>query len=242
MRIFLRAMFFILLLAPIVFFYELYSFTNVENDRLTENRETAITQIHKNQLIIEQSAKMVNIDPRLLGAAVYTERTLNCIPIIEDWGALVGAISVGFCQVNLHAFKEHLKCLLSVSENDKTYQVWGGKTFFQNTKKYFMEENQVNDWQLKGKLLWNIEFNIASAALILKQSMIRYQYSDNGFDISQRPDIAGTLYHSTFPKHITGQPDLFGLYCKEIYQDSLFMPQYLPYQLKNHNLQYNSKK
>jgi hypothetical protein len=234
--------FVILLLAPIVFFYELYCFTSVENDRLTENRETALAQIHKNQLIIERTAKMVNIDPRLLAAAVYTERTLNCIPIIEDWGALVGAISVGFCQVNLYAFKEHLRYLLLVSENDTIYQIWRGKVFFQKTKKYFAEKNQANDWLLKWNLLWNTEFNIASAALILKQSMIRYQYSNNGFDISQRPDIAGTLYHSTFPKQITGQPDSFGLCCKEIYQDSLFMPQYPPYQFRNIKLQDNTKK
>ena len=187
-----------------------------------ERYSVALNSVNENEKEIVTICKVSGVNPRVLGAAIYSERALNYLPIFENILSFLFGNSLGFSQVNTNALAWAFKILWFPTEDDSVRYISGRES--DRLRAYFGRCKGLKLWQLKFKLWGDREFNIACAALVLKLIMIRYETSKNGFNVSDNPAIAGTLYHIKFPRRITGEPDDWGRLSERMFFDKSFMP------------------
>lgn len=183
-----------------------------------------LNNINENEREIVETCKVSGVNPRILGAAIYSERALNYLPVFENIFSFAFGQSLGFSQVNMNALAWALKMLWLPTQDDSIRYILKHESEFSRLRRYFSKYQRYKLWQLKLELWRNQKFNIACSALVLKLTMIRYATSENGFDVSNNPAIASTLYHIKFPQRITGNSDEWGRLSEKIFFDKHFMP------------------
>jgi hypothetical protein len=170
---------------------------------------------------ILDASRLFCLPPRSFGCAIAAERAMNFQPFLEDIGDAIFGTSVGLAQVSTIAFRE---MLTELYQNDSTIHFCIRRFDVVKARAYFRDAAAAKRYKRKLRLLLDTKFNITAAALIFRHSLDRYYAAAPRLNIFNRPDLAATLYHRTFPDTIKGIPDKVGLLALRFYNDTLFMP------------------
>ncbi len=189
-----------------------------------EKFSVAMEDINENEGTIVEVCETIRTNPRILGAAIYSERALNYFPVLENILSFCFGNSLGFSQVNTNGLAWAFKILWFPTKDDSARYVRGHESEFNQVRIYFSKYKGYSLWRMKLALWYDRKFNISCAALVLKLTLIRYSTSENGFDVSGNPAIASTLYHIKFPQKITGKPDEWGRLSEKMFFNKHFMP------------------
>lgn len=150
-----------------------------------EHPDSTLSKIQQRILLISHAASLFEIDPLILSAIIYTERTLNYdwrddrfdIPLFKQLGR---NSSIGFCQIKI---KTAYYIEFQFNHRDQPY--FPGKKW----------ENLLDLSKSKQTLLKKIvgdSLNIVYAAAYLR--MMQTRWKNAGYPIDDRPEILGTLY------------------------------------------------
>jgi hypothetical protein len=211
---------------PVFWSYLVYSNSALSEGRimLGEKMSVAKQTILRHEDLIIQASSLVELNPRVLGAAICTERYFNYLPWLEPVLDITIGKTVGFGQVHIRSAKDAIRILLRPSHDDSMKYSLQTEHNYRQMRTVFEPYDNLSDWKMKLELTLDDQFNLRCAALILKQKLNRYRNALRGFDISNTPEIAATLYHIEFPTTIRGEADYFGMRAKDFYLDDTFMP------------------
>ncbi len=149
-----------------------------------EGKDVSLKLIKKNLPLIKSASAQFHIDYHVLSAIIFVERTLNV-----DWRDSLFDIqlarfghnsSIGFCQVKV-------KTAYFIEKNLNDPQ-----------REYFLDDSYINIVTLSKSVdeiiqkLKNDSTNIIYAAAYIK--MFTEFWKKEGFNISNKPEIVGTLY------------------------------------------------
>lgn len=170
----------------------------------------------KNKELIYTSAKLFNVQPRLIAAVIYTERTLNVNWMEGKLDLLLAksgySSSIGIGQIKIHT------------------ALWIEKKLYDSTSKYFLGFTyqkslpKSKDRDEIVKKLERPEWNLRYIAAYI--SMFCHRWKNEGFDISKKPEIVATLYSlgpyrvsdsSERKPHSNPQANYFGIEAKEFF-------------------------
>lgn len=149
-----------------------------------EEPENVKQLLTENKDLIYSSAVFFNVQPRLIAAIIYAERTLNVNWMEGQLDLLLAkagySSSIGIGQIKIHTAE------------------WIEKKLHDPTSKYYLGDvyrSYLSKSKSRDELIirleypkWNIEYLAAYIA------MFCHRWLNDGFDISNRPDIIGTLY------------------------------------------------
>jgi hypothetical protein len=132
---------------------------------------------------INDAAKKLDIDQRLLASVIYTELRVN-VNLLDSFERVFASLgnntSIGLAQIRINT----AKWIIDTVKDSNSY--------------YFLE-SQYHKWLPKYerredivKLLENDSTNCLLAAFHLRQIITRWEHA--GFDLWDRPDIVATLY------------------------------------------------
>jgi len=181
------------------FIYFNLSYTETKAEIRAENI------IKDNTYLIKQAAREFSVDSIIIGAVIYQEQSTN-VNFVDTLGDYIGgllhlntSIGVGQVRVNTAEALERIYPKLDPYRKDSI----------------FIDYNVVRVERLKDVLT-----NIMYVAAKLKFSQDRW--AEAGFDISNKPDILGTLYNiEDIDKPITPtknpKPNDFGIGVKQNY-------------------------
>ncbi len=170
-----------------------------------ESKEDALRNILDNKSSILYSSKLFDINPVVLSAIIFTERTLNFDWTDQAFDVMIAELgqnsSIGFCQVKLKT-----AYFIETQLTDSTGSFYCGKKY---SRILDVSENPA---ELINKLE-NDSLNIQYAAAYLR--IIQSYWSKNGYSIDDKPDIIGSLYQlGLFNKprlpHFNPVPNEFG--------------------------------
>ncbi|HEX2868159.1 MAG TPA: hypothetical protein VHO03_14030 [Ignavibacteriales bacterium] len=151
---------------------------------LAENPDSTLHKIWILESKINKASLLLEIDPRILKAVIYTERTMNFDWEDEAFDNILARIglnsSLGFCQVKLKTayWIEHQ---MNIPES----------IFYPGDKFKGVLNVSKSPEELIVKLNSDYQ-NILYAAAYIKIMLTRW--SKSGFPIDNKPEIIGTLY------------------------------------------------
>ena len=201
---------------------------------LHENLETALTVVNTQQSIITNAASTLHLDPRALGAAIVTRRTLTTQPILTETRALAGLTeNIGFAHICVSSTEAAFRVVFAPSATDSLLYYPSSQSLYDEARTALTPYRYLHGHDLKNALQHNTQFNILAAALILKQALVRFEKENS---LSSSPlsttTLAGALYHDVadypFPNDTpittTQEADNFGRLVSLIYTRSDLMP------------------
>src|SRR5690606_4572708 len=138
----------------------------------------------ENKNLIYSSAELFNIQPRIIAAIIYTERTLNVNWMENELDQLLAktgySSSLGIGQIKIHTAQWIEKKL-----HDSLSNYYLGDIAKINISKSKNREEVIE--RLKDPQ-WNLKYIAAYIAMFCRR------WSKECFNISDKPDIIGTLY------------------------------------------------
>jgi len=146
-----------------------------------EEPQVTLKKIQQMKTVIENTAKVFEIDPLVLSSIIYTERTLNFNwddEVFDEYLAQLGYnSSIGFCQIKIKTafFVENQYFNL-----DHMRSLYGKYIIRSQTKKELIEK------------LNSDSVNVVYAAAYIR--LIQNFWKLHGFPIHNKPEIIGTLY------------------------------------------------
>ena len=151
---------------------------------VAENPDTTFAKVLANKSLIEKACREFRIEPVILSAVIFVERTENYSwedSALDNLLAYNGLnSSIGFCQVKIKT-----AYWIEAQYNDTNSILFPGKEFYAKMKK-------SNSTQKLVEKLNNDTVNINYAAAYIRTMMSRWEKT--GFSINDKPEILGTLY------------------------------------------------
>jgi len=154
------------------------------NNTLAEEPEKVKQLLIENKDFIYSSAVLFNVQPRLIASIIYVERTLNVNWMEGQLDLLLAkagySSSIGLGQIKIHTAEWIEKKL-----HDSTSKYYLGDVYKSYIPKSKSRDEIIE--RLDGPE-WNTKYVAGYIA------MFCHRWLNDGFDISARPDIIGTLY------------------------------------------------
>jgi len=148
-----------------------------------QNEKIVRSTLENKARFINNAAKKLDIDPRLLASVIYAEWRLN-VNLLDSYEKIFASLgnntSIGLAQIRIAT----AKWILDTVPDSNSYYFLGPK-YYKLLPKYEKREDIV-------KFLENDSTNCILAAFHLRQIIERWKKAK--FDISNRPDIIATLY------------------------------------------------
>lgn len=149
-----------------------------------ENPDSTLNKIRQNKSIIQKASVQFNVDPVVLSAIIFIERTRNYTwedEAMDDFLAFAGLnSSIGFCQIKLKT-----AYWIESQLNDSLSMFYPGSPY------YGMVSKSKSAGELVEKLN-NNELNIMFASAYLRIMISRWKNA--GISLDDQPEILGTLY------------------------------------------------
>jgi len=154
------------------------------NPIFAENPDSSFIKIKRNQKLILKACNLFDINPKILSAVIYVERTQNYSwedDALDEYLAQAGLnSSIGFCQVKIKT-----AYWIEVQLNDTNSLYFPGNKYHSLLKVSKSPEEIISKLQ-------NDSLNILYAAAYLR--IMESRWRKDGFPIDERADILGTLY------------------------------------------------
>ncbi len=149
-----------------------------------ENPDTSLVKIKRNKKLIIEACNLFDINPKILSAVIFVERTRNYTwedDALDEYLAQAGLnSSIGFCQVKIKT-----AYWIEIQLNDTN------SLYFPGNKYRSLLKISKSPGEIITKLQ-NDSLNILYAAAYLR--IMKSRWGKEGFPIGERADILGTLY------------------------------------------------
>lgn len=149
-----------------------------------ENPDSTLKKLRQNKAVIQKACEQFNVNPVILSAIIFVERTRNYTwedEAMDDFLAFAGLnSSIGFCQVKLKT-----AYWIESQLNDSLSMFYPGRPY------YGMVNKSKSISELVEKLN-NNKLNIIFASAYLRIMISRW--NNAGISLDDQPEILGTLY------------------------------------------------
>ncbi len=164
-----------------ILFFCLWILGNISK---AEEPEKVLRLLIENKEIIKSTGILFNVPSRLIASIIYTERTLNVNWMENQLDLLLAksgySSSIGLGQVKIHTAEWIEKKIHD--EKSKYFLGVKHKTYISRSK------NRDEIIERLEEIKWNVKYITAYIA------MFCHRWKNEGYDISKKPEIVGTLY------------------------------------------------